>query len=195
MHTRHHTKSTLSYRSKRVLTLVAVLSVVAGKAEEEEAREFEMRELAAAQELAEANAQKETQAFLRSSERAKDEMAKVETAALTARRLQALSESLQEENLKIIESKGLAKLRSNIMAADHELIEKAQKHEEVESELKRAEVELARVKSESEKSEKTSHLGLLKMFLFFVCFVSFCLCLAIQKAFFRVRKEMFLRDI
>ena len=131
----------------------------AGLAEEERAREFEMEEVAAAHELAEAKAQQETRSFLRSCELAQEQKSKADNTPLTARHLQLLSESLQEDSISVVEREGLIKLGSSIAAVNQRLSEEVQMRQEFELELERARLEHAQAESECSKSqEKTQEL-------------------------------------
>ncbi|CAK9074002.1 unnamed protein product [Durusdinium trenchii] len=130
-----------------------------GLAEEERAREFEMEEVAAAHELAEAKAQQETRSFLRSCELAQEQKSKADNTPLTARHLQLLSESLQEDSISVVEREGLIKLGSSIAAVNQRLSEEVQMRQEFELELERARLEHAQAESECSKSqEKTQEL-------------------------------------
>ena len=127
----------------------------AGKAEEERAQEFEMKELASAHEASEAKAHADSLAALHSSEMARARAREADTAQLTTRRLQSMSENMFGQNSPSLEE-GLTKLRTSLTSVEEQLSKRGLQNEELELKLSEAHAEHAKVKANAEKSEEMS---------------------------------------
>ena len=128
-------------------------AVFSGKAEEERAKEFEMRCVALSHEATEASAHEETLMAARSRELARAQAAEADAAALTARRVQTLFETFAESPWM---EQGLTKLRTSLTNVQEQLNQRARSNQHLLLELEEAQAELADVKRTSDNSEATS---------------------------------------
>ena len=113
-----------------------------------------MRQLASEQEVAEATAQQESLMAMRSTDLARAKTTEADTVALTARRLQSMSETFLAGSPSV--EQGLTKLRTSLTNVQEELNKRAVCNQQLQLEFDEACAEHAEVKRQSDISEEMS---------------------------------------